>query len=180
MRESEKNFLKKLKESKEKDIFDSVKELFEACSNMINSFSRPSVEVIKEIEKNSFLTEQMNQISWYWIRTAATNATKKNTYDARNEEALKLCWKLFQTSTGERVISSNTKEFIEQDFMYLRDNDYPYNTGYLFSWFMMKEHRTLQQIFTGFVFTYLTKTNQDFCKMIKEIGEDRLDYMLMI
>jgi hypothetical protein len=182
MTNREKEFIKTLKESHRKSTVKIVRELFVACSDMVNSFSRPDVEVIEEIRKDKFLTEQMNQISWYWIRTAATNASTNFMYDERNEQALKTCLQLFLTPKGTEVVTKNTEDFKEED-LFGKISKYENNRcdmGYLFAIMMSTEHRTIQQSFTGFVFTYLTKTNKDFCKITKEAGRDELGYMWMI
>ena len=170
MTNREKEFIKTLKESHRKSTVKIVRELFVACSDMVNSFSRPDVEVIEEIRKDKFLTEQMNQISWYFM------------YDEINEQALKTCLQLFLTPKGTVVVTKNTEDFKEED-LFGKISKYENNRcdmGYLFAIMMSNEHRTIQQSFTGFVFTYLTKTNKDFCKITKEAGRDELGYMWMI
>ena len=147
MTTAESNFLEMLRESKKVNTYEEVEKLFESCSDMINNFARPDNEVIEKIGQEAFLKKQMDQISWYWIRAAAVNANKKYMYDERNRRAFKTCHELLETLSGGKIIVSNTEEFVEDDFMNLGPKSHftSYNTGYLFSWFMMKEHRTLQQ-----------------------------------
>lgn len=182
MTDREKQFIKELRESHRKGTVTDARELFNSCSDMVNSFSRPDPEVIEEIRNNKFMTEQMNKISWYWIRVAAANASKKFMYDERNEQALRTCFWLLMTPKGTEIVIRNTEDFKEDD-LFGKISKYEYNPcdiGYLFAMMMSTEHRTIQQAFTGFVFTYLTKTNKEFHQMTKEAGKEELGYMQMI
>ena len=43
-----------------------------------------------------------------------------------------------------------------------------------------REHRTLQQSFTGFVFAYLSETCPEFAELTEKAGYERLGRLMMI
>jgi len=176
MRNCEENFLLALKS----DEFD-INLVCGFLSEIINSFSISTNEMIEEIENNLVAKMHMDQISWYWIRTAAEAFINKGNYDDRNKASYWNCYRLFHSESGEKSIPDFTKEYNLMDFDFsVKTLEERRVSDYLVSVYMRHEHRTLQQTFTGFVFTYLTRTNQLFQEITKEIGEDRMGYMWMI
>ena len=155
-------------------------ELCLIISDVVNSFIRPSKELIEKICENPKASSRMSQISWYWIK--AVNMYYENEiYDDRNHFSCERCNQIYHSPTGNNYINEYTPAYNEDDFNYsiksLLGKRIP---EYLVSLCMCREHRTLQQTFTGLVFTYLTKTSEEFRTMTKEIKEYELGYMMVI
>lgn len=177
MRTCEKEFVSMLKET---DTLD-ISRLCSTISYVINSFSIQTKEILDEINSDDIAQNRMNQIAWYWIRSAAY-AYKNGCYDERNRISYEKCSRLCDSKTGKEIIPLYTNDFNKSDFKYgsLVTLEGKRCKEYLVSIYMVHEHRTLQQIFTGLIFTYLTEQSSEFRRMTSEIGEDQLGYMIMI
>lgn len=177
MRTCEEEFVSILKETDNIDIT----RFCNTISYVINSFSIQTKAILDAINSDDTAQNRMNQIAWYWIRSAAY-AYKNGNYDERNRISYEKCNRLCDSETGKEVIPLYTNDFNESDFKYcsLNDLDGKRCKEYLVSIYMVREHRTLQQTFTGLIFTYLTEQSSEFRRMTAEIGEDKLGYMIMI
>lgn len=162
MRSDEKHFVKllgeKLDERKEE-------ELCKSASAFVNSFGIHEKEMISAIADDLDRNEQMTEIAWNWIYLAAERSRCRWNYDERNETSYEICRQLACTSTG----AETRKYAVKKD-----------TPGYRLAEYMSKEHRTLQQTFTGFVFMFMTETNEVFRQMTKEAGYEKLGRLALI
>lgn len=150
MREDEKKFIELLKERPVQK-----KNLCKTASYFVNCFCINTEEMVAEIAADAEAKELMDEIAWHWIHRAYIQSQNKWNYDDRNKIAYEICRDLCETPKGEEIIRlSSDKKCV----------------GYEVALYMASEHRTLQQTFTGFVFTYLTTTNERFQEISKEAG----------
>lgn len=152
MREDEKRFIEILKQTK-----IDCREAVSAISNMINSFVINTFDIVSEIRNDEKAKKNMDTLSNAWIYSCA-ECFLTNRYDYRNEIACKLCLE------------------------YKMANHIDINDGI---WIniansMTKEHRTLQQSFTRFVFKYLELTDENFYEKMKKAGYDGIPSLPMI
>lgn len=173
MREYEANFVELLKTDYEPETMTKT------ISNMVNSFSMSTKEMIQAIAAAETAKKRMDGISWYWIRTIGTLFKNPYAYDARNEQAYKICNKLLLTET-DNVIFKQTKDFDPETSDYYHEPRFKCNNPYEVAMLFTREHRTLQQSFTGFVFAYLTDTCPEFAELTEKAGYERLGHLMMI
>lgn len=173
MSKYQKNMVDQLKEHSY-----NPKELSNEISLAMNSFFIETDEMIQEITVDKNAKAHMDEISWYWIRIAAENFKEQYTYDDRNEASYETCFQLYNCKTGKKHMDKLLPDF---DTRYLSRYELPdLKGGYQVVIKMQRDHRTIQQTFTGFIFSYLTKTSSVFNKMANEIGYDKLGYLPMI
>ena len=160
MREYEQQFVDLLKERPV-----DRKLLCKTASFFLNAFGIHMDEMAAEIEADAGAKALMDEISWHWINRAEIQSRVRWNYDDRNRLSYEICQNLCNTLSGEKIPTLASDEKC---------------VGYELAVYMSREHRTIQQSFTGFVFTYLTATNEDFRKMTKEAGYNKLGKLIMI
>ena len=153
MREDEKKFLEMLND-------DNINEKKAASiiSNMINAFVINTFDIFCEIEHDEKLKKNMDALSRAWILSEAECYCLRDNYDGRNVIACKLC--------------QDYKEANKID----EENGIWAKVANRFT----REHRTLQQSFTRFVFKYLEFSDPDFYDKIKSAGYDGIPSLPLI
>lgn len=153
------------------------KEMAEKISYVVNSFTISTKEIIRSIISSEVANRKMNEISYFWIRIIGSLYENPHSYDDRNKQAYKICNKLLKCES-ENLILRNTKDLDSRDV----NNHMPESTNAAFqtALYLTREHRTLQQTFTGLVFSYLTETCPEFVRLSEKAGYGKLGYMLMI
>lgn len=152
MREDEKKFLEMLND----DNIDKEKAA-SIISNMINAFVINTFDISCAIECDENLKKNMDTLSRAWILSEA-ECYLADHYDGRNEIACKLC----------------------QDYKEANEIDDENGIWTKVAERFTREHRTLQQSFTRFVFKYLEITDADFYEKIKSAGYDGIPSLPLI
>ena len=152
MREDEKKFLEILNDD---DV--SEEKAASVISNMINAFVINTFDISCAIERDENLKKNMDALSRAWILSEA-ECYLTDLYDGRNEIACKLCLKYKEAN-----------EIDEENGIWTKVADR-----------FTREHRTLQQSFTRFVFKYLELTDENFYEKMKKAGYDGIPSLPMI
>ena len=152
MRECEEKLVELLKTSEDE------KQISHEFSLVVNSFTISTKELIAAIKADDAANKKMQEIGYYWIRKSTTQD-----YDDRNEIACRKCRELVE---AEPAIKEKTEE--------------RKTLGYRVAELMARDHRTLQQTFTGFVFRHLSETDGFFNEAVKKAGYDSLGYLPLI
>ena len=137
------------------------KDIANAISMAMNSFIIHSDELIKALQENEKANAIMDMISWNWIKVKADDFSDNN-YDGRNEIAVRKCYEINSEIKEGCITKPSTKR--EMTILLI----------------LTREHRTIQQSLTGFIFLYLRKTSEYFREITERIGKGDIGMLPMI
>lgn len=133
------------------DFKQDTKTIVKEFMRIVNNFSFKPKELAEELKKS----KEMRQLDFYWLVTISSSNYMT---DGRNEIAARKGRELAEIP------------FIKKKMEKLPDDMYKLNIALEIS----REHKTLQQTFTGFVFYHilLTSTEKQKEQIIDRMGED--------
>lgn len=120
-------------------------------SDAINCFGLNSKGIAEALHSTPEGIENMNALAGCWLKTLA-GQNEARSYDGRNEYSVKTGVKLAEDSGVKKLIDEQAA-FDPYGRAGKRDKDYTF--AMYASDYMGREHRTLQQSFSGIIFRYL-------------------------
>jgi len=158
------------------------KELAEAMSDFVNSFTYDQQGFIDGMKEASVeLQVEYTLICLAWIKKL--NYLKSvNWYDGRNEYSINVGVEIHSLLKDElnSLLDGYNGQMDEMDYKYEAGKETPVDFKWIFVEKISRSHRTLQQSFSGIVFTWLSELEnlnlrEDLTKMSKTINE-KLEY----
>lgn len=149
-------YLKKDYENSEEKIFKEVSALVE---EMVNGFGLNFKELVGLILLDEKAVENMDRIAASWLRVLRFQSLESYHYDGRNQYSVMQGEKLSHNPFVLSFAHEHSNEAFRMRELNKRPRDrfIPLDIGSQIAAEMFSAHRTLQQSFSGLVFTYLVR-----------------------